>query len=93
MSVVVHEFAHGLVAYLGGDYTIRERGGLTLNPLQYVDPVMSIVLPVVVLLAPLVSVPTTAAVVVVPDGADADEPGVDAGVIACCSCAPSSASF
>lgn len=50
MSVVLHEFAHGLVAYWGGDYTIRERGGLTLNPLQYVDPVMSILLPAVFLL-------------------------------------------
>ena len=50
MSVTLHEFAHGLVAYWGGDYTIRERGGLTLNPLQYVDPLMSIVLPVVFLL-------------------------------------------
>jgi len=49
LSVVLHEFAHGLVAYLGGDYTIRERGGLTLNPLQYVDPVMSILLPMVFL--------------------------------------------
>src|SRR3954468_23140025 len=50
MSVVLHEFAHGIVAYWGGDYTIRERGGLTLNPLQYVDPMMSIVLPIVFLL-------------------------------------------
>jgi Zn-dependent protease len=50
MSVVLHEFAHGVVAYLGGDYTIKERGGLTLNPLQYVDPVMSIVLPMVIFL-------------------------------------------
>src|SRR4051812_2402781 len=49
LSVVLHEFAHGLVAYLGGDYTIRERGGLTLNPLQYIDPVMSIILPMVFL--------------------------------------------
>jgi Zn-dependent protease len=50
MSVTLHEFAHGLVAYWGGDFTIRERGGLTLNPLQYVDPMMSLVLPVVFLL-------------------------------------------
>ena len=49
MSVVLHEFAHGIVAYWGGDYTIRERGGLTLNPLQYVDPVFSILLPIVFL--------------------------------------------
>ncbi len=50
LTVTLHEFAHGLVGYLGGDYTIRERGGLTLNPLQYVDPLMSIILPIVFLL-------------------------------------------
>lgn len=50
MSVVLHEFAHGLVAYWGGDYTIKERGGLTLNPLQYVNPVTSILLPALFLL-------------------------------------------
>jgi Zn-dependent protease len=50
MSVVLHEFAHGIVAYWGGDYTIRERGGLTLNPFQYIDPLMSIILPIVFLL-------------------------------------------
>ncbi len=50
LSVVLHEFAHGIVAYWGGDYTIRERGGLTLNPLQYIDPVMSIALPALFLL-------------------------------------------
>src|SRR5688500_18348691 len=50
LSVVLHEFAHGIVAYWGGDYTIRERGGLTLNPLQYIDPFMSLVLPAIVFL-------------------------------------------
>src|SRR5437879_3045146 len=49
-SVVLHEFAHGLVAYWGGDYTIRERGGLTLNPLAYIDPLNSLILPTVFLL-------------------------------------------
>jgi len=49
ISVILHEFAHGVVAYWGGDYTIRERGGLTLNPLQYIDPLFSIIIPVVVL--------------------------------------------
>ena len=48
MSVVLHEFAHGLVAYLGGDWTIKERGGLTLNPLQYIDPVFSLLIPAVI---------------------------------------------
>jgi Zn-dependent protease len=50
LTVVLHEFAHGLVAYLGGDYTIKERGGLTLNPIQYVDPVMTLILPAVFLM-------------------------------------------
>jgi Zn-dependent protease len=50
LSVVLHEFAHGIVAYWGGDYTIRERGGLTLNPLQYIDPIYSVVVPVIILL-------------------------------------------
>jgi Zn-dependent protease len=49
LSVVLHEFAHGIVAYWGGDYTIRERGGLSLNPLYYVDPMMSIVFPAIML--------------------------------------------
>jgi Zn-dependent protease len=49
LTVVLHEFAHGVVAFLGGDYTIRERGGLSMNPLRYIDPMMSIVLPLVFL--------------------------------------------
>jgi Zn-dependent protease len=49
LSVVLHEFAHGLVGYLGGDYTLRERGGLSLNPLQYIDPVTSLLIPAVML--------------------------------------------
>jgi Zn-dependent protease len=50
LTVVLHEFAHGLVAYMGGDYTIAERGGLTLNPLAYVDPFFSLLMPAVLLL-------------------------------------------
>src|SRR5437660_3648866 len=50
ISVILHEFAHGIVAYWGGDYTIRERGGLTLNPLRYVDQLVSLALPALFLL-------------------------------------------
>ncbi|MBC8106855.1 MAG: site-2 protease family protein [Anaerolineae bacterium] len=57
MSVVLHEFGHGIVAYFGGDYTIRERGGLTLNPLQYVDPVFSLLIPAVIFLVGGVPLP------------------------------------
>jgi Zn-dependent protease len=50
LSVTLHELAHGTVAYFGGDYTIRERGGITLNPLKYMDPFLSIMLPMFFLL-------------------------------------------
>jgi Zn-dependent protease len=57
LTVTLHEFGHGLVGFLGGDYTIRERGGLTLNPLQYVDPLMSIILPAIFLLMGGIALP------------------------------------
>jgi Zn-dependent protease len=49
-SVCLHEFGHALVAYYGGDYTVREKGYLTLNPLHYTHPVYSLVMPVVFVL-------------------------------------------
>jgi Zn-dependent protease len=49
-SVCLHEFGHAFVAYKGGDYTVREKGYLTLNPIHYTDPVFSLIMPVVFLL-------------------------------------------
>lgn len=43
----MHELAHGVVAYLLGDRTAKEAGRLTFNPLKHIDPVMSIIVPVV----------------------------------------------
>src|SRR4029077_11982516 len=48
-SVCLHEFAHAWVAYRGGDYTVRDKGYLDFNPLRYVHPVTSILLPVLFL--------------------------------------------
>ncbi len=45
-SVVVHEVAHGLAAYALGDSTARDNGRLTLNPLPHLDPMMTLVVPV-----------------------------------------------
>ncbi|MCW5551539.1 MAG: site-2 protease family protein [Verrucomicrobiae bacterium] len=45
-SVCLHEFGHAWVANMGGDYTVREKGYLTLNPLRYTHPVYSLVMPV-----------------------------------------------
>jgi len=49
-SLCLHEFAHAWVAYRGGDYTIRDKGYLTFNPLKYVDPFFSLVLPLLFVL-------------------------------------------
>src|SRR6185295_10114833 len=46
-SVCLHEFGHAWVAYKGGDYTVRDKGYLTLNPIHYTHPVLSLVMPVV----------------------------------------------
>ncbi len=45
ISTVLHELAHGGVAYLLGDTTAKEEGRLSLNPLKHIDPVMSIFIP------------------------------------------------
>ncbi|MCE5251455.1 site-2 protease family protein [bacterium] len=49
-SVCVHEFSHALIAYLGGDRSVRESGYLTFNPLRYTHISTSIVYPLVFLL-------------------------------------------
>ena len=37
MSVVIHEFAHGWMAFRLGDSTAKHYGRLTLNPLKHLD--------------------------------------------------------
>jgi len=49
LALSVHEFGHAWVAHLAGDTTVEGRGYLTLNPLKYTDPFMSIIIPVMVL--------------------------------------------
>lgn len=46
-SVILHELAHGVVAYWLGDRTAKDAGRLTFNPLKHIDPYMSIIVPVV----------------------------------------------
>lgn len=50
LSVILHELSHGVVAYFLGDSTAKEAGRLTLNPLKHIDPVMSILVPMVLYL-------------------------------------------
>ena len=49
-SVCLHEFGHAWAAYRGGDYTVRDKGYLTMNPFKYLHPVYSVVMPVVFLM-------------------------------------------
>jgi len=51
-SVVVHECAHGLAAERSGDPTARLLGRITLNPLPHIDPIGSILVPLLLVLTP-----------------------------------------
>ncbi|MDE1975194.1 MAG: site-2 protease family protein [Patescibacteria group bacterium] len=46
-SVILHEVSHGYMADLLGDPTARLQGRLTLNPVKHIDPVGSIIVPLV----------------------------------------------
>ena len=48
-SVCIHEFAHALVAYWGGDRSVKDKGYLRFDILSYVHPVTSILVPIVFL--------------------------------------------
>ncbi|MFH1036556.1 MAG: site-2 protease family protein [Patescibacteria group bacterium] len=45
LSVMIHEIAHGSMAFYLGDNTAKREGRLTLNPLKHLDPLGSVILP------------------------------------------------
>ena len=49
-AITVHEVAHGWVASQLGDQTARLLGRLTLNPLKHMDPVGTVILPLLLLM-------------------------------------------
>jgi Zn-dependent protease len=49
LSVMAHEFAHALVGYVAGDWTVRAKGYLSLDPRRYGDLGTSLVLPLIFL--------------------------------------------
>jgi Zn-dependent protease len=51
-AVTLHEVAHGLAARRLGDRTAEMLGRLSLNPLRHIDPVGTILVPLVMLLLP-----------------------------------------
>lgn len=46
ISLGLHEAAHAWVAWKRGDSTARDLGRMTVNPIAHIDPFMTIVLPV-----------------------------------------------
>ena len=44
IAITFHEFAHGLAAYKLGDNTAKMEGRLSLNPLDHLDPIGTILL-------------------------------------------------
>lgn len=51
MSVVIHEVSHGYAALAEGDQTAKMARRLTLNPLKHLDPVGSVLVPLLTSLA------------------------------------------
>lgn len=49
LAVMAHEFAHALVAHMGGDTTVRAKGYLAFDPRRYVDVGTSLVIPLIAL--------------------------------------------
>jgi Zn-dependent protease len=43
-SIIIHEVAHGWVAYRMGDPTAKRSGRLSLNPIKHLDPVGTLML-------------------------------------------------
>lgn len=49
-SMILHELMHGVVALKLGDDTAKYSGRLSLNPLKHIDPVMTIMVPILLAL-------------------------------------------
>ena len=50
-AMVAHEYAHGYAAMRQGDMTAYQLGRLTWNPVKHIDPMMTIVVPLITFLS------------------------------------------
>ena len=48
-SVIIHEVAHGVMALWLGDVTAKYAGRITANPFKHIDPMMTILMPIMLL--------------------------------------------
>ncbi len=53
LAITLHEAAHGIIAWSYGDDTAYKLGRVTLNPLKHVDPIGTVVLPILLYISPL----------------------------------------
>ena len=51
IAITFHEAAHGYVAHFFGDDTAWQRGRVTLNPFKHIDPVGTVLLPALLIVA------------------------------------------
>jgi Zn-dependent protease len=51
IAITLHEFAHALVGHYLGDDTARLNGRLSLNPLVHIDPFLTLLLPLALILS------------------------------------------
>lgn len=50
VSMTIHEAMHAFMGYFLGDHTAKAEGRLTLNPLKHIDPFLTVILPLVLVL-------------------------------------------
>jgi len=50
-AITLHEAAHGYAARHFGDLTAYQAGRITLNPIRHIDPMGTIVIPILILIA------------------------------------------
>lgn len=48
-TVILHEVSHGVVAYWFGDDTAKRAGRLSLNPIRHIDPIGTVLLPILLI--------------------------------------------
>ncbi len=49
-SIILHEISHGVVALWLGDKTAKYAGRLSLEPIRHIDPIGSIILPLIMIM-------------------------------------------
>ncbi|NMG10890.1 WG repeat-containing protein [Brasilonema sp. UFV-L1] len=60
VAISCHEFGHAIVAYWGGDSSVKDKGYLSFNPRRYISPLHSIILPAIFLVTGGIALPGAA---------------------------------